>query len=195
MKYNQSLKHLLVSKTRQKLLGILFYQPSEIYYVRQLVRLADEEINSVRRELENLKNADVVTSEQRGNRLYYQANVNSSMFLELLVLAHKSSGLGEGIQKNRDKVGAIKLIAASFEYLTGTKKGEGSIDMIIVGDISIREIDNLIKSEESRLQKEINYMVMDRSEFRLRKQKRDPFLVDFFLACPFILFGNPESLA
>ena len=55
MKIQNSLKHLFVSQTRIKIISVLFYHPGEIYYVRQLVRLVDEEINSVRRELDNLQ--------------------------------------------------------------------------------------------------------------------------------------------
>ena len=50
MKIQTSLKQLLVSQTRLKLITVLFANPKEIYYVRQLVRLVEEEINSVRRE-------------------------------------------------------------------------------------------------------------------------------------------------
>ena len=84
MKIQTSLKQLLVSQTRLKLITILFANPKEIYYVRQLVRLVEEEINSVRRELDNLKKAGIVESEWRGNRLYYWADKQSSLFFNLL---------------------------------------------------------------------------------------------------------------
>lgn len=195
MKVTNSLKYIFVSQTRLKLIGVLFYFPSDIYYVRQLVRLVGEEINSVRRELENMKKAGVVESEWRGNRLYYSANRNSPLFLDLLVLANKINGLGSALIENKDKVGSVKLLVYSYNFLSGNHEGKGDVDLIIVGDVSFREIEALIKSEEERRGHEINYMVMDKSELLLRKQKRDQFIVDFFLNYPLVIIGSPQEVA
>jgi hypothetical protein len=194
MKTTNSLKHLFVSVTRQKLINIFFYSPKEIFYVRQLVRLVDEEINSVRRELDNLKKASIIQSERRGNRLYYSTNRQSSLFTDLLILANKSSGLGLAIQEKKDLVGQIKLLMYSYKFALHEEKSKDSIDLIIVGDISFNEIESIIKQEENKRGQEINYMVMDKSEFHLRRQKRDPFIIDFFLEYPVIIIGSPQEI-
>jgi len=190
MKIQTSLKYLFVSQTRLKLIGILFYAPNEIFYVRQLVRLTDEEINSVRRELENLKKASLVNFEWRGNRLYYWANQNSPLFTTLLTIANQSSGLGLKLQSKNENLGNIKLVFYSYNFLVGNKKNADDIDIIIVGDISYNEIENYLKQEEKIRGHEINYMVMDKKELILRKQKRDQFIIDFFLNCPVAIIGD-----
>lgn len=193
MKIQTSLKHILVSQTRQKLISILFYFPKDIYYVRQLVRETEEEINSVRRELDNLKKADIVESEWRGNRLYYWANKKSSLYLDLITLANKSTGLGLSLQ-NKNSLGQIKLLLYSYKFMTATKKSPDDIDLIIVGDVYLKEIENYIKQEETKRDCEINYMIMDKTELQLRKQKRDQFIVDFFLNCPTVIIGDPQDI-
>lgn len=195
MKVTNSLKYIFVSQTRLKLIGTLFFSPRDIYYVRQLVRLVGEEINSVRRELENMKKAGVLESEWRGNRLYYSANKNSPLFLDLLVIANKINGLGSALIENKDKVGPVKLLVYSYNFLSGNPDRKGDIDLIIVGDISFREVEVLIKAEEERRGYEINYMVMDKNELLLRKQKRDQFIVDFFLNYPIVIIGSPQEVA
>lgn len=195
MKVTNSLKYIFVSQTRLKLIGVLFYFPNDIYYVRQLVRLVDEEINSVRRELENMKKAGVLESEWRGNRLYYSANRNSPLFLDLLVLANKMNGLGSTLIENKEKIGSVKLLIFSYNFLVGSTERKGDIDLIIVGDVSFREVEGLIKAEEERRGYEINYMVMDKTELLLRKQKRDQFIVDFFLNYPQVIIGSPQEVA
>lgn len=187
-------KYLFVSNTRSKLINIFFYQPAESYYVRQLVRLTDEEINSVRRELANLLKAGILESEVRGNRLYYWANPNNSLFIYLLLIAHQNTSLGFDIQKNLTKIGSIKTIFCSFSYLINQSNPENDIDLIIIGDVSLKEIDNLVKKEEQRKSREINYMVMNKSEYKLRRSKRDPFIINFFLNYPFVLYGSPSAL-
>lgn len=195
MKIQSSLKHLFVSQTRIKLINVLFYNPQEIFYVRQLVRLVDEEINSVRRELDNLKKSGLVSSEQRGNRLYYGADKQSPLFSDLLLIANQNSGLGLKLQNKNETLGTIKLVFYNYKFMIGEKRNPDDIDLIIVGDVSLREIENYIKQEEEIRGYEINYMVMGKGEFNLRRQKRDQFIVDFFLANPAAIIGNYSEIS
>jgi len=194
MRVKNSLKHLFISQTRLKLINVFFGSPKEIFYVRQLVRLSEEEINSVRRELENLKLAGIVLSEWRGNRLFYWANNSSPLYLDLLVIAAKNSGLGQNLSERTSKSGSIKLLLFGYKFISGEAKKPDDIDLIVVGDIPIREMEEHIKTEESERHQEINYMVMSKTEFQMRKQKRDPFLIDFFLSCPVVIIGSPQDI-
>ncbi len=195
MKVQTSLKQLFISQTRLKLITIFFSNPKEIYYVRQLVRLVDEEINSVRRELENLKKSGIIESEWRGNRLYYWANKQSPVFYDLLILANKNSGLGLKLQHKNETLSPIKLVLYNYKFAVGEKRSQDGIDLIIVGDLfSLKEVDLLVKQEEEMRGHEINYMVMDKNEFQMRKQKRDQFIVDFFLSCPIVIIGSSSEI-
>jgi len=195
MKIQSSLKHIFVSQTRVKILNTLFYNPNEIYYVRQLVRLVDEEINSVRRELDNLKKSGIVSSEWRGNRLYYWADKQSPLFTDLLLIANQSSGLGLKLQNKNETLGSIKLVFYSYRFMSDEKKSPDDIDLIIVGDVSIREIENYVKQEEVIRGHEINYMIMGKGEFKLRRQKRDQFIIDFFLNSPLVIIGSCQEIS
>ncbi|MBP9818128.1 hypothetical protein KBC75_05290 [Candidatus Shapirobacteria bacterium] len=192
MKVSTSLRCLFTSVTRQKLITTFFYNPAELFYVRQLVRSSEEEINSVRRELLNLKSANLVLSETRGNRLYYWANPEHVLFFQLQILANQSAGLGKNIIDQKSKIGTIKLLVYSQQFLN--HQPSNGIDLILVGEASLRIVDEIIKTEETVRGREINYMVMDKNEFRLRRVKRDPVLVDFFLNCPAVIIGQPNEL-
>lgn len=195
MKIPLSLKHLFISQTRLKLIGVLFYFPKEIFYVRQLVRLVDEEINSVRRELSNLKLAGLLSSEWRAHRLFYQANQESPLFTDLLTLANKTNGLAKSLEDNYSRLGSVKAVVAGLSYLYGDASQKNSVDLIVIGQVALKEIEKLIKTEETKRNCEINYMVMEKTEFQLRQHKHDPFLVDFFLAYPVVIFGDLKAIA
>jgi len=195
MKIQTSIKQIFVSQTRIKLINILFYKPDEIYFVRQLVRLTGEEINSVRRELENLKKAGIVEFEWRSNKLFYWANKTSPLFYDLLVLANKNSGLGLKLQNKNESLGNIKLVLYNYKFAVNDHRNPDQIDLIIVGDVSLKEVATFLTQEEEERGHEINYMVMDKSEFQLRKQKRDQFIVDFFLNCPVVIIGSSSEIA
>jgi len=195
MKIQTSIKQIFVSQTRIKLINILFYKPDEIYFVRQLVRLTGEEINSVRRELENLKKAGIVEFEWRSNKLFYWANKTSPLFYDLLILANKNSGLGLKLQNKNESLGNIKLVLYNYKFAVNDHRNPDQIDLIIVGDVSLKEVATFLTQEEEERGHEINYMVMDKSEFQLRKQKRDQFIVDFFLNCPVVIIGSSSEIA
>lgn len=188
MKVETSLNAIFTSKTRAKIINILFTSPKEIYYVRQLVRETGEEINSVRRELQNLTKINLVLPEARGNRLYYTPNQRHHLFPILLSLAYKSLAFCESLSK-------AQLVIVSYSFLLGNNENKDKIDVIVVGDISTKSVETAMKSEETRKGHEINYMVMDKEELHLRQNKRDPFLVDFFLASPVVIIGSPQILS
>lgn len=194
MKTPHSLKNLFVSLTRAKLLSIFYTQPREIFYVRQLVRLSEEEINSVRRELANLKSGNIITSEGRGNRLYYGANPRCWLYVDLLVLTAKTSPFVAELKSHLAKTGAIDLMLYSHPFLNREEKSRSGIDIILVGELSPRLLEPLIGRWQENFGREINYMVMDRAQYGLRRQKRDPLLVDFFLDAPSVIIGKPSDI-
>src|SRR3984957_11271423 len=67
-------EQLFGSKTRVKLLQLFYSNPNRSFYVREITRKIDEQINSVRRELANLLNVGIITSDTSNNKVYYEVN-------------------------------------------------------------------------------------------------------------------------
>src|SRR3954464_14696627 len=67
-------EQLFGSKTRVKLLQLFFSNPNRSFYVREITRKIDEQINSVRRELGNLLTIGIIKSDSTDNKLYYEVN-------------------------------------------------------------------------------------------------------------------------
>jgi len=65
---------LFGSKTRVKLLHLFLNNPGQPFYVREITRKIGEQINSVRRELSNMIEVGIITSDSADNKLYYQIN-------------------------------------------------------------------------------------------------------------------------
>lgn len=68
------IEQLFGSKTRVKLLHLFYENPNRSFYVREITRKIDEQINSVRRELANLLSIGIITSDNSNNKLYYEVN-------------------------------------------------------------------------------------------------------------------------
>lgn len=189
------LQALFVSKVRAKLLEIFLSDPAEMYHVRGLVRLAGEEINAVRRELKRMEKYNLVKKEPRGNRLYYWFNKDHLLYADLLSMIAKTSGLGKAVIKNRNKLGKLKFVMFSGRFARGfEKKEENEVDLIIVGEIVLPELAKLVREEEAKRGREINYTVMTREEFSFRKKRRDPFILGILSGSRVMVFGDEDDL-
>ena len=56
---------LFGSKTRVKLLHLFLNSPGSSFYVREITRLIDEQINSVRRELANMMSVGIIVADRK----------------------------------------------------------------------------------------------------------------------------------
>jgi hypothetical protein len=189
------LSDIITSKVRIKILELFLSNITEMYHVRGVVREIKEEINAVRRELERLENAGILKSEARGNRLYYWPRADYSSFNDLLSMVSKSTGLGAEITSNRNKIGKVAYVMFSGRFARRkSRKREDDVDILVVGDVVMPELAALIRREESKRGKEVNYTVMSRDEFEFRKKRRDPFLLGILSGSRIMIIGDEEEL-
>ncbi len=188
------LSDLITSRSRVKLLNVILSYPSEMFHVRELVRRTGDEINAVRRELSYLEKKGVLSKEPRANRVYYFLSKNYEFYYDLLKIGSKTIGIGDGIIKNRVKLGRIKYAMFSGKFARRLPKGPEEVDLLVVGVIVLPELALLVREEEKRLDAEINYTVMTEEEFDFRKKKRDPFILSILYGSRVMLIGDEETL-
>lgn len=189
------LEDLIISRVRVKMLTLFLSNPGMIYHVREIVRKVGEEINAVRRELAHLEKAGLLSKEQRANRLFYRVRREYPLFYELTEIIGKTSGLGWDIVKNKAKLGKIKFATLSGRFVRGLpRRGSNDVDLLVVGAVVIPELANLVKSEEVKRERELNYTVMTDEEFAFRKRRRDPFVLDILSGSRIMLIGDEEEL-
>lgn len=189
-----SLRDVIVSRVRVKLLKTFFTAPSELFYVRQLTRLTDEEINAVRRELLHLAKVGILKTQPRGNRLYYWSNPEYRYYNELLAQVAKSTGLGINVIKNKERLGKINFAVLSGRYARRLPPKSDQVDLLIVGEVILPQLSVFVKVAEAEVGREINYSVMSVEELTFRKHRRDPFLMDLLQESRIMLVGDEEDL-
>lgn len=189
------LEDIIISRVRVKILTLFLSHPGVIFHVRDIVRRCNEEINAVRRELAHMEKAGMVAKEQRANRLFYAMRREYPLYCELLALIGKTSGLGWEILKNKAKLGKIKFAMISGALLRGIPKQDASdVDVLVVGTVVLPELAQLVKAEEVRRERELNYTVMTEEEFSFRKQRRDPFVLSVLAGSRLMVIGDEEEL-
>ncbi len=185
---------LLISKVRVKILELFLGNPEESYHVRDIVRRVDEEINAVRRELARLEKINLLASEWRANRRFYSVKKDFIFFPELLSVINKSIGLGGALIKNKAKLGKIRYAMLSGAFVRGKPYNQNEVDLFIVGTIVMPELNVLVREEEARRNREINFTPMTEEEFNFRKSRRDPFIMGVLSKPRVMLIGDEEEM-
>ncbi|MFA6215863.1 MAG: hypothetical protein WC768_04825 [Patescibacteria group bacterium] len=187
------LEQLFGSKTRVKLLRLFLNNPSQPYYLRELARKLKSQLNSIRREVDNLEELGIVKSvqpvktenaedqkskikEKPGSKKYFLANTDFILYPELKALLLKAQLLLErSFVSKIEKMATVKMF-----ILTGIFVGiEGfSTDMLLVGAVNRKNLAKIVKDFEKELNHSINYTVMSFQEFKYRQDITDRFLYD-----------------
>ena len=188
-----SLQDFMISKVRVKMMELFFTNIEEMYYVREITREIKEEINAVRRELDRMLNAGILRSEQRGNRLYYSLNKKYLFYQELQQMITKNTGIGNKIRKARRKLGSVSFVMFSGRFIKGLAPRQNEVDFLVVGDIVLPELEEIVKFEQKRIGREINYAVFSDDEFEFRKTRRDPFVMDVLYGSRVMVIGSEDD--
>lgn len=199
-------EQLFGSKTRVKLLQLFYSNPNRSFYVREITRQIDEQINSVRRELANLLSVGIIVSDNANNRLYYEVNQKyehydafHSIFGGGVVKKRKSQKDGEiketvVVEEPADDLktlGNVKLALYTGQF---TRDEIAGIDFLLVGDVNAKALENYVGELEKREGKEIRYAVMTTDSFKYRRQINDRFIIKVLEAKKQILVDKDNLL-
>lgn len=191
------IEQLFGSKTRVKLLQLFYSNPNRSFYVREITRKIDEQINSVRRELANLLSIGIISSDTNNNRLYYEVNQSYDYFAPLTAIFGKGVVAPEKAPTAKSEASGIKSVGnVELALYTGqfTRDDSSGIDMLIVGDVNQTKLNHFIDELEKQEGKELRYTVMPMQEFTYRRQVNDRFLSDVLMAKSQVLIDKHHVL-
>lgn len=172
---------LFGSKTRVKLLHLFLNNPNRAFYVREITRKIDEQINSVRRELANMLSIGIIQSDSANNRLYYEVNQSYTYYEPLRsIFADNTSGVPATATpvvtdwaKRLKTLGDVRVAVLSGSLVRGSKN---DVDIILAGNVNKTQLKRFIKEMEDEEGRQLNYTVMPYEEFYYRLSIKDRFI-------------------
>lgn len=188
------LDYLIASKTRLKILRLFYQDPASQHYLREIVRLIDEEVNAVKRELDILDKAKVLNKEKRLNKVFYTLNPKYILYEEFLRIFAKDNDLAKQLLKMSSKLGKLKYVAVSLKYAKKQIIRDDEVYVLFVGTIVVPEVEAILGSIEKTFGRPINFTVMNDDELQFRKRNNDPFLWQFLRTPKVMLVGLEEDL-
>jgi len=201
---------LFGSKTRTKLLKLFMSNPNRSFYVREITRKIEEQINSVRRELANMLSLGIITSDTSNNKLYYEVDQSYEHYNALRELftgvksraKDKSKNDTKAAKKTATKTSKVKTVEIKptepmvdsviwdkVGNITGlvysgvlTRDNRSPVDVLIIGDVPTARAESAISELEKQEGKELRYAVIDKDEWEYRKQVNDKFWTQVIVA-------------
>ncbi|HSX32908.1 MAG TPA: transcriptional regulator [Candidatus Saccharimonadales bacterium] len=205
------IEQLFGSKTRVKLLQLFYSNPNRSFYVREITRKIDEQINSVRRELANLLSIGIIASDGTNHRLYYEVNQAYTFYEPLRAIFGNhasddsedagsakppavSKQVAVSANADGDKIKALGNVEIAIYTGQFTRDESSGIDALIVGDINQHALEKFITELEAQEGKEIRYTVMPVQEFQYRRQVKDRFLDTILISKKQVLIDKSNIL-
>jgi hypothetical protein len=176
---------LFGSKTRVKLLHLFLNNPGKAFYVREITRLIDEQINSVRRELANMLEVGIITSDSADNKLYYEINQRFEYYTPFRgIFADQKSQPSTPVAKTEKpssweadlaKLSGLRIAIKAGVLVNGSAS---AVDMLLVGNVPEKKVSQLTSLIEKEQGRELSYSVLSYDEFYYRLSVRDKFIND-----------------
>lgn len=199
------IEQLFGSKTRVKLLQLFYGNPNRSFYVREITRKIDEQINSVRRELANLLSIGIIASDTTNNRLYYEVNQAYEFYKPLRAIFGgaafsldgpadvpvKTEAIANAEQEKIKALGNIEIALYSGQF---TRDDSAGVDVLIVGDVTQHALQKFVAELEAKEGKELRYAIMAPKEFAYRRQIRDRFITSVLSAKKQVLIDKKNIL-
>lgn len=188
----------LFGKAKRRVLGLLFSQPEQAFYLRQIERLTGLAVGSVQAEVETLTNAGLLLRDRQGRQVYFRANTESPVFSELRSLLEKTSGIAARVRealRPLEEAGGVEIAFLYGSVARGAQGSGSDVDLMVIGSVGLIEVAPAIGPLQDELAREINPSVYPLDEFRERLAAGDHFLTAVMEGDRIMLIGDDDELA
>ena len=183
----------LFTRTRRRVLTLLFGHPDRTFYANEIVRLAGVGTGSVQRELERLSDAGLLTVTRIGNQRHFQANRESPFFDELHSMVVKTFG---ALSVLRDAVRELpRAPQLALLYGESMDAPEQPLSLLLVSDVLTRErIGPTLEEAAARVGRELRLVLLRPERFQRLLDEGDAELAAVLAQPRLVLLGEvPES--
>ncbi|MCY4451595.1 MAG: nucleotidyltransferase domain-containing protein [Immundisolibacterales bacterium] len=190
-----SLADALFTTTQQRLLALLFGQPSRSFFATELMELTGSGSGAVQRELKRLTSSGLVDTTRIGRQKHYQANPESPVFEELRGLIIKTVAVAQPIRDAlaplADRV-ALALVYGSAAR--GNDTASSDIDLLLVSDrLALEDVYSALIPVESKLNRSIHPTLYTSEEYARRKSAGSGFLANVLGGDHLVLIGGMDE--
>lgn len=182
------------SRIRRDLLALFYTNPGQKYYLRELSRLLDCSVGSLRRELLKFQVDGLFLTERRGNLVFYSLNTGHPLYGEMKGIVTKTIGVVGSLKQVLKSVPRVQVAFIYGSFASNRENPTSDIDVFIIGDASLMELSKVLRGAQKRLMREINPTLYARDEYLKRKAEGGGFIEDLLTKPKIMLIGTMDDL-
>lgn len=171
------LENIFGSLARTKLLKFFCVHSEGKFFIRELSRSLDLQLNSIRRELNHLEEFNFLKSIEENGKKYYYTNTEFDLFIEIKNLVFKGIGLEEtAIADKMSKVKGLQLL-----LFTGVlTESPAHTDVLIVGKVNKKNFDKHLRNIADGFIEPLRYTFLSKADYLYRLDIVDKFIYDIW---------------
>jgi DNA-binding transcriptional ArsR family regulator len=187
------LSKIVSSRARAEIFRLLFDGREAELHNRELKRRSGVSESAVRRELGRLTRLDLVNRREDGNRVYYRANRQHPVYVEIRNLVLKTAGLVDVLRTALTE-DAIRVAFVFGSVAAGDEDARSDVDLMVVGDLGLRRLAAMLRKVHGTVGREVNPCVMTEDEYRMKIEKQDHFLTEVARSPKLFVIGAEDDL-
>ena len=190
-----SIADALFTTTQQRLLALLFGQPSRSFFATELIELTGSGSGAVQRELKRLTSSGLVNVTRIGRQKHYQANPASPVFEELRGLIVKTVAAAQPIRQALEPLAdRVSLALLYGSAARGSDTASSDIDLLLVSDrLTLEEVYSALLPVESQLSRSVHLTLYTPKEYADRKAADSGFLANVLGGDRLVLIGGDDE--
>lgn len=146
------------------------------FFIRELCRDLDEQINAVRRELINLESLGILKSYEENKKKFYMLNKNSALYDEISEIFLKSYDVLTPLKaffKGRKTLDLVTVSDSILDFRNETSNNV--VDIFIIGELDRTEFNTFL--EKVFFGKKIKYAIVSLDDFTDRLEYNDKLIL------------------
>jgi len=168
------LELLFGSRVRVKVLGIILEKDG--LHLRQIARQADVSPSEAKRELDKFCRLGIIKKEEKGGLAIFTRNRDCPFLSDLKMLYGKTEGYAEQLKSALKGIKGVKYAFIFGSTAAGREREKSDVDLMIIGDVSMGEIEEKMLAVQKNVGREINFFVWSQKDLETKAAQKSRFL-------------------
>jgi len=172
------LGNALFTATQRNVLSLLYAHPEKSFYTKEILRLTGMGVATIKRELDRMLEAGILSFTKIGNQHHYQANPECPIYEELLSIVRKTFGIAEVLKAALMPVDS--KITMAFVYGSIAKNNDtasSDIDLLVVSEsLAYADLMAILIDTEKNLGRPVNPSIYTMEQIETKLKEKNAFI-------------------
>ena len=187
------LAEILSSRIRVEIFRLLFGSDNASLHMREIERKSGFAIGTVQRELRKLVKLDLIKKTKDGNRTYYQANKENPIYQDIFNIVQKTVGSIFLLKEALSQAIEIEFAFIFGSFATGKENSHSDIDLMVIGNLGLRNVVSLLSGISEKTGREINPHVFGTIDLKKRIKIKDHFVTNLINSNKLFIIGEEDE--